>query len=111
MEATIFCDFASTRSTDPSLQIGTQTLPNAIAKPEHGVFATVITAPTLLVLRIQPRNIVLRVIGNPNAVADGHPVRRSRDGKLRDRVQLRHRMLDGFQVGPGMSPSRSGCRE
>jgi hypothetical protein len=47
--ATIFCDFASTRSTDPSLQMGTQTLPNAMANPEQGVFATVITEPTLLV--------------------------------------------------------------
>src|SRR5580700_9728894 len=31
MDTTIFCDFASTRWTDPSLQIGTHTLPKAIA--------------------------------------------------------------------------------
>src|SRR5580704_741786 len=50
MEATICCDLRSTRCTDPSLQIGTQTLPNAIANPEQGFFATVITRPTWLVL-------------------------------------------------------------
>src|ERR1700733_7516517 len=48
MDATIFCDFASTRSTDPLLQIGTQMLPKAMANPEQGVFATPITALTLL---------------------------------------------------------------
>ena len=50
MDATIFRDFASTRCTDPLLQIGTQTLSNAIASPEQGVLATAITAPTWLVL-------------------------------------------------------------
>ena len=49
MDATIFCDFASTRCTDPSLQIGTQTLPKAMANPEQGVFATAITVSTLFV--------------------------------------------------------------
>src|ERR1700722_5179534 len=49
IEATIFWDFKSTRATDPSLQIGAQTLPKAIVNPEQGFFATSITAPTLLV--------------------------------------------------------------
>ena len=66
--------FKSTRDSVWSPQLGTQRLPNAAARPEHGRLPTGIVAATVLVVGVQAGHAVLGLVRDPDVLVDRDPV-------------------------------------
>ncbi len=66
--------FRSTLLSVWSPQLGTQRLPNAAARPEHGRLPTGIVAADGVGLGVQAGDAVLGLVRDPDVLVDGDPV-------------------------------------